>query len=485
MCELVAHKDDYAQVAGCSISPMSGSHWQGSVQTQNRQRYSRLADAVERGLPARCQVSAASPVVLAVMSACALGFSPGAHAGSTFTVNTTGDPGPGGTVSLRQAITSANGSALNTVQFDASLVGSTITLAGTEILITKPMYIKGPGRDKLTISGNNASRIFNMQGCNSVDQVKLSGVTLTSGASTDYGGAVRAQGCGLYVFSSRITASNSQKGGGAIFANSGYGLNLEYATINGSGAPKGGAIYAFGLVTISESSILANTAGFKGGGIYIPDGNLTVIRSTISGNSVTSALGPGSYVGGGVDLGHAKSSWSNSTVYNNYASDAGGGIVFDDAYSGNNASVATSTIAGNSSCCYDAGNGIKANGGQPTISSSIVANNFNRGGMYDLDGSFIVNSSLVRNPGSATITGSGSMFGVDPKLGPLKDNGGSTWTMLPAANSPAVDAGAACSGASVDQRGVNRCVNGHVDLGAVERQNPEDLIFRDNFDPRP
>lgn len=37
--------------------------------------------------------------------------------------------------------------------------------------------------------------------------------------------------------------------------------------------------------------------------------------------------------------------------------------------------------------------------------------------------------------------------------------------------------------ATLDQRGVNRCVNGHVDMGAVERQSPEIIIFRNGFDP--
>jgi len=33
-----------------------------------------------------------------------------------------------------------------------------------------------------------------------------------------------------------------------------------------------------------------------------------------------------------------------------------------------------------------------------------------------------------------------------------------------------------------DQRGLSRVVNGRADMGAVERQYPEDVIFRDGFD---
>lgn len=394
-------------------------------------------------------------------------------------------PGPGGTVSLRQAIASANGSAGNTIQFDASLVGSTITLAGTQIPVTMPMYIKGPGRDHLTISGNNASRIFLIESCSGTGHLKLSGVTLTSGASADYGGAVYATGCGLELLQSRIRASHSQKGGGAISSNSAYGLSLDNATISGNSAPSGGAIYAHGNVSVNGSSILGNTAAYRGGGIYMPSGYLNVLGSTISGNSLTGTPGLGNYRGGGIFLAGAKALVQDSTIAYNYASDAGGGVYLSGAYSANHATFKLSTIVGNSSCCYDPGNGIAAAGGQPVIYSSIVANNFNRGGLYDLGGSFTVNSSLVRNPGSASITGSGSLFGVDPKLGPLKDNGGPTWTMLPAANSQVIDAGPTCFDIYTEQRGARRCVNGHLDMGSVERQNPEDFIFRDNFDPSP
>jgi len=91
----------------------------------------------------------------------ALGLSAPVEAASTFTVNTTADPaGPSGTLSLRQAITAANASDGNTVQFDPSLANSTITLSAGEIAIQKKMYVIGLGADRTTISGNDASSIF-------------------------------------------------------------------------------------------------------------------------------------------------------------------------------------------------------------------------------------------------------------------------------------------------------------------------------------
>ncbi len=79
-----------------------------------------------------------------------------------FTVTSAGDPGASG-LSLRQAMSSANFIPSSVIVFDASLNGSRITLTQGELSITKPMAIAGPGADKLTISGGNSSRIFNVK----------------------------------------------------------------------------------------------------------------------------------------------------------------------------------------------------------------------------------------------------------------------------------------------------------------------------------
>jgi MBG domain-containing protein/putative Ig domain-containing protein len=62
------------------------------------------------------------------------------------------------------------------------------------------------------------------------------------------------------------------------------------------------------------------------------------------------------------------------------------------------------------------------------------------------------------------------VFNPDPQLGPLQDNGGPTWTMVPAAGSPAIDAIPAPGNAAPasDQRGVDRPYGAGMDIGAVE-----------------
>jgi hypothetical protein len=72
----------------------------------------------------------------------------------------------------------------------------------------------------------------------------------------------------------------------------------------------------------------------------------------------------------------------------------------------------------------------------------------------------------------------GNLVGVaDAKLGPLQDNGGPTKTMALLAGSPALDAGdngLVPSDMDYDQRGTGfaRIVNGTVDIGAYENQQP-------------
>jgi uncharacterized protein (TIGR03118 family) len=94
---------------------------------------------------------------------------------STLTVTSAADDGSAGT--LRAVLASASSG--DTVMFDPSLAGQTIALTSGELAITKSLDIEGPGADQLTISGNNASRIFDISG--SSTDVEISGLTLADG----------------------------------------------------------------------------------------------------------------------------------------------------------------------------------------------------------------------------------------------------------------------------------------------------------------
>jgi hypothetical protein len=89
----------------------------------------------------------------------------------------------------------------------------------------------------------------------------------------------------------------------------------------------------------------------------------------------------------------------------------------------------------------------------------------------DIIGTFQLRYDLVQVTGTATISDAGgNLFGLDPLLGPLADNGGPTHTHLPANNSPVVNAGdpAFAPPPATDQRGRLRVMDGRIDIGSVE-----------------
>ena len=74
---------------------------------------------------------------------------------SPLTVTSGADSGPG---SLRQAI--ADAAPGDTIVFAKNV--HNITLTSGELDITKNLDIEGPGSNKLTISGNDHSRVFDI-----------------------------------------------------------------------------------------------------------------------------------------------------------------------------------------------------------------------------------------------------------------------------------------------------------------------------------
>jgi len=185
------------------------------------------------------------------------------------------------------------------------------------------------------------------------------------------------------------------------------------------------------------------------------------------------------YGGGGILVSHSGLQLQYSTVAYNTAYAAGGGVSFLDSYSTGLSQLFRSTISNNASQKTN-GNGLFVVAGTLNVLGSIVAGNFNKYGLTDLSGSFSVPYCLIEAPGGASISGSGSKVGIDPDLSPLDDYGGPTATMLPNPSSPVIDALYTCDVA--DQRGLPGCVNSHADIGAVERQVPEEIIFRDGFE---
>ncbi len=212
------------------------------------------------------------------------------QSGSSIVVNTLDDHDDGAAglsdCTLREAVKYAPAGAAITFS-----VTGTITLTSGDLAIAKNLTITGPSSAPgITVSGNNASRIFRITG----GTVNLSWLTLTGGNST----------------STSIPANT----GGAI-DNGGGTVHLSNSTLFGnSAATWGGAIRNFGssTLTVTNSTISGNSAGTSGGAIR-NGGILIVANSTISGNTVTGSTG----TGGGIHIANGTAAFSNSIVAGN------------------------------------------------------------------------------------------------------------------------------------------------------------------------
>src|SRR5215475_4724426 len=97
---------------------------------------------------------------------------------ATITVTNTNDSGAG---SLRQALAAAADG--DTIDFDYSLNGQTITLTSGELLVDKGVIVNGLGPNNLAVDGNHASRVFHVSGDVTAT---ISGLTITNGQASGF-----------------------------------------------------------------------------------------------------------------------------------------------------------------------------------------------------------------------------------------------------------------------------------------------------------
>lgn len=340
---------------------------------------------------------------------------------SSITVVNANDSGAG---SLRQAILDLCPG--GTITFAPALNGQTITLTGGQLTLNKSLTISGSGANLIAVSGNQASRVFDIIGVGTA--VTISGLTITQGAVSN-------------------PVNNEDKGGGIRDVNG--TLTLLGCSIIANSASEGGGIWINpGNVTILNSTIASNTATVDAGGIIaFPGSTLSVVNSTIANNTASTSVAGGLAVAPGVVMGI-----TNSTIARNTAATSSGGIL----------SVLSST----------------------TLKDTIVAlntaatapdyqNTFTSAG-YNLIGN---NSGTTINNQQASDQVGTSGSPIDPLLGALGNNGGPTPTLALLAGSPAIDAGDPAFDPNAfnppltnDQRGPGfpRIFNSRVDIGAYE-----------------
>jgi hypothetical protein len=221
---------------------------------------------------------------------------------STLTVTSNLDSGAG---SLRAEIAAAHKGA--TIVFAPSLDGQTITLTSGELVIAKDLTIQGPGASLLTISGDHASRVFEVGGGYTVT---ISGLTISNGYTSDTGGGAIYSHGNLTIRNSTLSGNNAGGyDGGAIF-NAGNGsLLLSGCTLDGNTAFDGGAVYDQGSMAVSSCTLSNNSAADEGGAIYndvwISSWQFPVISNSVFSNNAPDNLFPYPYYidGGGNTFG--------------------------------------------------------------------------------------------------------------------------------------------------------------------------------------
>jgi len=199
-------------------------------------------------------------------------------------VTSTADSGAG---TLREAL--ANVCTGDTITFNIAGAGPhTITLTTGELAVAKNVTVNNNSGESITISGNNASRVFNI---NSGKTVGIVGLTITGGSSTD-GGAIVNDGS-LTVVNSTLSGNAASADGGAISTTAtGTSLTLINTTLSGNTAAGsgGGLIVLGGTVSIINSTITNNKADSDanslgdGGGIRANAGTTTLKNTIVAGN---------------------------------------------------------------------------------------------------------------------------------------------------------------------------------------------------------
>jgi CSLREA domain-containing protein len=362
--------------------------------------------------------------------------------------------------SLREAIGTAfsqsNANPDQAVIFDPSfsLGQQTIVLTNGQLNIANPgtISIFGPGANLLTVSGNDATRVFMINSGSSalIRDLTVSGGNDTAASGANGGGGIRIEGFldllyssvvdnrsvnfsgGIYpraggtVFIDNcfIARNMAGSGGGAIYINNGSvdvantifdhnTSNLDGgAIVNGLGtltarnitvsnntaARSGGGLDLSDTTVIADSRIINNlsAASFGNGGGISADDSLTITNTTISGNKAKT--------GGGIAIAGAGENFniSGSTISDNIAVSNAGGIRNSSA----NLNLTNSTVSGNStetsSSTDGFGGGLSIEGGTSTLTHVTIVNNISLSGgsgifRFGTSGAVNIRNSILAN----------------------------------------------------------------------------------------
>lgn len=278
--------------------------------------------------------------------------------------------------------------------------------------------------------------------------VVFTGLTLTSGVSTQRGGAINTTNLDVVIHDSTLIGNQSGLEGGAVHSQSGALWVLDSTFIGNRAAEFGGAIshfvqHEYGAFLVHNSTIVGNHAGARGGGgIYFGlqsspsvwpevDRQIAILNSTILGNSTEGS-------GGGIFANNVDATIGNSIILGNEAANDHDEVNRGEAvFLGRN-------LVGESTEDFNAehiGN----------VDNALLTDVFDALQTYDLTG----------------LTG-----------GELADNGGPVWTVAlkRSADNPAIDA---ADHIELDEAALNVDLNSNNDNRNAETRE----VLDENGDP--
>jgi hypothetical protein len=311
---------------------------------------------------------------------------------------------------LRQAIADANPG--DTIGFS---LGSpaTITLTSGTLEPTSYTTIQGPGANQLTVQRDPFAAPFRIFTVNPGVTTTIAGLSITGGDVTEVGGGILNIGGNLTLVDASVMYNQARQGGGV-------------ATVGGTSA-------------VRATSIFKNTGSVGGGGFWISDGAAMTVQ--------------------------------NSTISSNFASD--GGAIY--SFGGDITLDWTTVVSDTSPAISLWGNGAPLHDALHYRNSVFLVPDFtffrrNIGDLVVSDGFNIVSDDPYDSVGIVDAASDG--VGVNPRLGPLQDNGGPTLTHALLSGSPAIDRGSCTDAGGVslmfDQRNMDRPSGRACDAGAFE-----------------
>jgi hypothetical protein len=372
-----------------------------------------------------------------------------------------GEDGDGGGIAVRNGVVSIKGGRLegNTAEHGGGLSVSMATVDVTDTIITRN-----------TATLHRGGGVLNEAGTLTLTDVILSenknGFPPLQG---EVGEPVPPLAAGLYNTASGVATlvgvtlrenDGLERGAGTASLVTLGKLTLHSSTVRAPRNTLGVWIAGEGSATVTDTLLTGGAAN-----VFACPGTLTANRVAFSGAGSFNL-----FLGGNASL-------VNSTINGAISSDIDDNALVS-VFVGSALSEDTTMSCGeagtvsflNSTIASDQGRGqifVRGKDYKVTLKNTIVSSP----GLLcftEDDGQIVSEGFNIASDNSCGLKGPGDKPDTDPKLGPLRYNGGPTPTRAPLAASLAVDNGTTVGCPAIDQRGVSRPRGASCDMGAFE-----------------